>query len=65
MTAILIPVVLYIIWFFVVPAILKWLWNMTMPDIFNLKKIRYWQAFRLVIIFAILTGGHLFTIKFL
>lgn len=39
---------------FIVPAILKWLWNMTMPDLFALKEISYWQSFRLILISAIL-----------
>ncbi len=40
-----------------VAALLQWLWNITMPDVFNLKKITYWQAFRLLIIAGILFGG--------
>ena len=34
----------------------QWLWNITMPDVFNLKKINYWQAFRLLLIAALLFG---------
>ncbi len=36
--------------------LLKYLWNTTMPDLFNLKTITYWQAFRLQFIAAILLG---------
>lgn len=36
--------------------LLKWLWNITMPTVFNLKAITYWQAFRLLLIAAILFG---------
>ena len=50
-------IILVLLWFFLVPAILKWLWNMTMPELFSLKEINYWQAFRLIIISSILTGG--------
>ena len=42
---------------FVITALLQWLWNITMPDVFNLKKISYWQAFRLLIIATILFGA--------
>ncbi|EEG76028.1 hypothetical protein [Dethiobacter alkaliphilus] len=42
---------------FLVTALLQWLWNITMPDVFNLKVITFWQAFRLLIIAAILFGG--------
>ncbi len=37
-----------------VTAVFQWLWNITMPDVFNLKKIDYWQAFRLLLIAGIL-----------
>lgn len=50
-------IILVLAWLFLMPAILSWLWNMTMPEIFGLKTIEYWQAFRLIIIAAILTGG--------
>lgn len=48
---------LLIILFFLVIALLQWLWNITMPDVFNLKPITYWQAFRLILIAGILFGG--------
>ena len=41
---------------FIAPAILKWLWNMTMPEVFGLRPIMFWQAFRLIIICGILFG---------
>ena len=43
--------------FFVVPAILQWLWNETMPELFKLPDLTYWQAFRLLLIAGILIGG--------
>ncbi|NLU47947.1 MAG: hypothetical protein GXX02_08285 [Syntrophomonadaceae bacterium] len=42
---------------FLVAWLLQWLWNITMPQVFSLKEITYWQAFRLLIIAAILFGG--------
>ncbi len=37
----------------------QWLWNITMPEVFKLKQITYWQSFRLLIIAAFLFGvGH-------
>jgi hypothetical protein len=44
-----------------VTALLQWLWNMTMPQVFNLKAITYWQAFRLLIIAGILFGSGNFS----
>lgn len=46
-----------IVLFFFVAELLHYLWNSTMPQIFNLKVITYWQAFRLLIIAAVLTSG--------
>ncbi len=39
------------------PAILQWLWNMTIPQVFGLRTITFWQAFRLILICGILFGG--------
>ena len=45
---------------FVAPAILQWLWNITMPQVFGLKRISYWIAFRLLIIADLLfSGSHI------
>ena len=38
---------------------LMWLWNITIPRIFNVREITYWEAFRLIIIAGILFGRDL------
>jgi hypothetical protein len=43
-------------------AIFQWLWNITMPEAFGLRPIRFWIAFRLLLIAAFLASGSL--IKF-
>ena len=43
--------------FFIVVALLQWLWNITMPDVFKLPTISFWQAFRLLLITSILFGS--------
>ena len=43
--------------FFIGPAIFNWLWNSTIPEIFGLPKIGFWQSFRLLLIVSILFGG--------
>jgi hypothetical protein len=53
---ILVPVVIAI-----VTAIFQCLWNMTMPEVFGLKEIRFWQAFRLLILAGLLFGGSYFS----
>jgi len=50
-------IALAVVILFVAAWLLQWLWNITMPEVFNLKEITYWQAFRLLIIAAILFGG--------
>jgi hypothetical protein len=42
---------------FLLAWLLQYLWNITMPQVFNLKEVTYWQAFRLLLIAAILFGG--------
>jgi hypothetical protein len=42
---------------FVAAALLEWLWNMTLPEVFGLSAVTYWQAFRLILIASILFGS--------
>lgn len=39
-----------------VPLLIMWLWNNTLPELFGFKTIRYWQSFRLYLLFALLIG---------
>ncbi len=43
--------------FFLIVALLQWLWNITIPELFGLKSLTYWQALRLLIIASILFGA--------
>ena len=43
--------------FFLIVWLFKWLWNITMPDLFKLTQIKFWQAFRLILIVSILFCG--------
>jgi hypothetical protein len=42
-----------------VVALFQWLWNITMPQVFNLNTVTFWQAFRLLPISSLLfkSGG--------
>jgi hypothetical protein len=40
-----------------VTAIFQWLWNITMPEVFGLRRIGFWVAFRLLLIAGFLTSG--------
>ena len=50
--AILIPVLVAVF-----TAIFQWLWNITVPEVFGLKKITFWQALRILILAAFLFGA--------
>jgi len=50
-------ILLFIGLLFLFSLLLQWLWNITMPDVFGLKEITFWQAFRLLIIAGLLFGG--------
>jgi hypothetical protein len=43
---------------FVVPLIFQLLWNITVPEIFGLPTIRYWQAFRLLLMASMIFGAN-------
>ena len=51
---------LVIIGVFLVPLIFQLLWNITVPEIFGLKTIRYWQVFRLLLIASMIFGAGSF-----
>lgn len=46
-----IPVAAILIWIF------QWLWNTTMPAIFPVPSLTFWQALRLLLIAGALFGG--------
>lgn len=48
---------LILVLFFLVPWLLRWVWNMTCPQLFGAPTITYWQAFRLLVLVGILFGG--------
>lgn len=58
-------VIWWVIIIFISTAILKWLWNITIPSIFGIREITFWEAFRLIIIAGILFGkGFGFNMNF-
>jgi len=60
---IIIPFSIFVV--LILVGVFKWMWNVTMPQVFNLKRITYWQAFRLLIIAAFLFGSsHLLSFNF-
>ncbi|WP_258358494.1 hypothetical protein [Moorella sulfitireducens (nom. illeg.)] len=47
--------------FFAITGLFQWLWNITMPEVFNFRKITFWQALRLLLLAGLLFGGVHFT----
>jgi len=50
-----IPIVVGV--FVVLVLVFQLLWNTTMPQVFRLPQITFWQAFRLLLMTSILFGG--------
>ena len=42
----------------IIVAIFHWLWNTTMPEVFGLRELSFWQAFKILLLAGILFGGH-------
>jgi succinate dehydrogenase hydrophobic anchor subunit len=38
--------------------VFRWIWNHTVPAVFGLREITFWQAVGILILASILTGGH-------
>lgn len=43
--------------FFLIVAIFQWLWNSTMPQVFKLGEINFWQALRMLLISGFIFGS--------
>ena len=39
-------------------VIFRWLWNSTLPDVFGVREVTFWQAFKIMLLASILFGGH-------
>ena len=55
-TAISVAIVVVSLVIFVL--VFRWIWNHTIPAVFGLKEITFWQAVGILILASILTGGH-------
>lgn len=41
----------------ILTLVFRWLWNTTVPDVFGVNSVTFWQAFKILLISAILFGG--------
>ena len=39
-------------------VIFRWLWNSTLPEVFGVRELNFWQAFKIMLLAGILFGGH-------
>jgi succinate dehydrogenase hydrophobic anchor subunit len=44
--------------FVVFTLIFRWIWNRTMPHVFGVKEVSFWQAIGILILASILFGGN-------
>jgi hypothetical protein len=42
----------------IIVFVFRWLWNSTMPEVFDLKTLSFGQALKILILASILFGGH-------
>jgi hypothetical protein len=55
-TAVAVAIVLVSLVVFVL--VFRWIWNHTVPAVFGLREITFWQAIGILLLASILTGGH-------
>lgn len=41
----------------VITLFFRWLWNTTVPDVFGASPVDFWQAFKIMLLSAMLFGG--------
>lgn len=54
----LLAVGVVLVGFVVFVLVFRWIWNHTVPAVFGLKEITFWQAVGILVLASILTGGH-------
>ena len=42
----------------IVTLVFRWLWNTTVPEVFGLRELSFWQSFKIMLLAGILFGGH-------
>jgi hypothetical protein len=49
---------LVLLGFILFVLVFRWVWNRTVPAVFGLRQITFWQAVGILFLAAVLTGGH-------
>lgn len=55
--AIILGLMIAFVLFCVATSLFEWRWNITIPGIFKVRPITFWEAFRLLLIGAMLSSG--------
>ena len=58
LTGAVVGLVIGLILVLILVAIFRWLWNSTLPDVFGVREVSFWQAFKILLLAGILFGGH-------
>jgi len=56
--AVIVGIVIAAILIVIFTLIFRWLWNSTMPEVFGLKTVTFWQALKILILAGILFGSQ-------
>jgi hypothetical protein len=49
---------LVLLGFIVFVLVFRWVWNHTLPAVFGVREITFWQAVGILFLATVLTGGH-------
>lgn len=58
MTTVAVGTAIVLVAFAIFTLVFRWIWNATVPTVFGLKRITFWQAVGILVLASILTGGH-------
>lgn len=54
---VLMGIIVAVLVFFLLAWLVQITWNYTLPDLFGVKQVSFWQALALLVLFGILLGG--------
>ena len=57
-TTVAVGTAIILVAFAIFTLVFRWIWNATVPAVFGLNRITFWQAIGILVLASILTGGH-------
>lgn len=55
---VLVGIVIGVLLVAIIVVVFRWLWNTTMPEVFGVSDVTFWQAFKILLLAGILFGSH-------